>query len=65
MKRTNKMFNGLLCLFLGCIVLAVSSQAIAQGTWETMTPLPEPFYRHALVASNGYLYNIGGINERG
>ena len=65
MKRTSKMFNGLLCLFLGCIVLAVSSQALAQGTWETLTPLPEPFIRHALVASGGHLYNIGGINSGG
>ena len=41
MKSTSKIFRGLLGLFLGWIVLTVSSQAFAQGgTWESKTPMP-------------------------
>ena len=60
MKSTSKLFKGLLGLFLGWVVLVVSSQALAQGTWTTETPMPTARYSLHAASIDGLLYVVGG-----
>ncbi len=47
------------------IVLAAAIRVAAAAEFIAVSSLPEPFIRHALVASGGYLYNIGGLSNGG
>ena len=47
-------------LVVAVCVLAVVQAALAAGRWSRVAPLPHPRSAHAVVATGGSIYVLGG-----